>query len=65
MRLKYMHEQMIKDPAVKLKLASDYAGIANYWKFFDGETKQLVKFKTFEQKQKYEQNFIKLGKGQS
>src|SRR6187549_3550708 len=38
-RLKYMHEQMIKDPEVKLKLASNYASVANYWKFFDGETK--------------------------
>ncbi|HRG92178.1 MAG TPA: S46 family peptidase, partial [Chitinophagaceae bacterium] len=37
-RLKYMFEEMKKDPAIKLKLASDYAGIANYWKFFDGET---------------------------
>jgi hypothetical protein len=55
--LKYMHEQMIKEPAVKLKLASNYAGVANYWKFFDGETKQLVKFKTYEQKQAYETNF--------
>ncbi len=43
MRLKYMFEQMKKDPAVKLKLASNYAGIANYWKFFDGESKQLLK----------------------
>ncbi len=58
-RLKYMHEQMIKDPAVKLQLANSYAGIANYWKFFDGETKQLKKFKTYEEKQKYEQNFAK------
>ncbi len=57
MRLKYMHEQMIKDPAVKLKLASNYASVANYWKFFEGETKQLLKFKTFEQKQAYENNF--------
>jgi hypothetical protein len=63
MRLKYMHEQMIKDPAVKLKLASDYAGIANYWKFFDGETKQLVKFNTYGQKQQYEQNFANWAKG--
>ncbi|HPI00329.1 MAG TPA: S46 family peptidase, partial [Chitinophagaceae bacterium] len=38
MRLKYMLEEMKKDPAVKLQLASSYAGIANYWKFFDGET---------------------------
>lgn len=61
-RLKYMHEQMIKDPAVKLKLASSYAGIANYWKFFDGETKQLIKFKTYAQKQAYENNFLKWAK---
>jgi len=65
MRLKYMHEQMIKDPAVKLKLASDYAGIANYWKFFDGETKQLVKFKTYDEKQKYEQAFTKWAAGKA
>ncbi len=65
MRLKYMHEQMIKDPAIKLKLASDYAGIANYWKFFDGETKQLIKFHTYEQKQQYEQAFIKWAAGKS
>jgi len=63
MRLKYMYEQMIKDPAVKLKLSSNYAGIANYWKFFDGETKQLVKFKTQDQKVKYEQNFAKWAAG--
>ena len=63
MRLKYMHEQMIKDPAVKLKLASDYAGIANYWKFFDGETKQLIKFNTYGQKQQFENEFTAWAKG--
>jgi len=63
MRLKYMHEQMIKDPAVKLKLASSYAGIANYWKFFDGETKQLVKFNTYGSKQDYERKFAAWAKG--
>ncbi len=63
MRLKYMHDQMIKDPAVKLKLASNYAGVANYWKFFDGETKQLKKFKTYEQKQAYETAFTNWAKG--
>jgi len=62
-RLKLMHEQMIKDPAVKLKLADNYAGVANYWKFFDGETKQLNKFHTYEQKQQYEQKFIAWAKG--
>jgi Peptidase S46 len=63
MRLKNMYAQMIKDPAVKLKLASSYAGIANYWKFFEGETKQLLKFKTYEQKQQYEQKFAAWAKG--
>ncbi len=63
MRLKYMHAEMIKDPAVKLKLASDYAGVANYWKFFEGETKQLLKFHTYEAKQKAEQDFLKWAKG--
>lgn len=62
-RLKFMYEQMVKDPAVKLKLASDYAGIANYWKFFDGETKQLLKFRTYEEKQVFESNFNTWAKG--
>ena len=63
MRLKFMHEQMIKDPAVKLKLASSYAGIANYWKFFDGETKQLEKFNTYSNKQQAENKFTAWAKG--
>ncbi|MEO7800795.1 MAG: S46 family peptidase [Ginsengibacter sp.] len=63
MRLKYMHAEMIKDPAVKLKLAENYAGVANYWKFFEGETKQLKKFHTYETKQKSEQSFMTWAKG--
>lgn len=63
MRLKYMHEQMIKDPAVKLKLASNYATVANYWKFFEGETKQLIKFNTQQQKEGYEAKFTTWAKG--
>ncbi len=62
-RLKYMHEQMIKDPAVKLKLADGYAGVANYWKFFDGETKQLIKYHVYDQKQAYETKFEAWAKG--
>ncbi|MCU7552599.1 S46 family peptidase [Chitinophagaceae bacterium LB-8] len=59
MRLKYMFEQMKNDPAVKLQLASNYASIANYWKFFDGETKQLLKYDVYGQKKKSEDAFIK------
>lgn len=58
MRLKYMKEEMVKSPATKLQLASEYAGVANYWKFFEGETQQLLKFKTYEQKQGEEQKFV-------
>ncbi len=62
-RLKYMFEEMKKDPAVKLKLASDYASIANYWKFFDGETKQLLKYDVYGQKKSFEEKFNAWAKG--
>jgi hypothetical protein len=56
-RLKLMFEQMKKSDATRLKLASAYASISNYWKFFDGEAKQLLKYKVFEQKQAEERAF--------
>jgi hypothetical protein len=56
-RLRHMFEEMKKDPAIKLQLASSYAGIANYWKFYDGETKQLLKYDIYGQKQKAEDKF--------
>ena len=62
-RLKYMFEEMKKDPAVKLQLASKYAGIANYWKFYDGESKQLVKYGIYEQKKNAEEKFQQWAKG--
>jgi hypothetical protein len=64
-RLKAMHAEMVKDPKVKLQLATSYAGIANYWKFFDGETKQLLKHKVIEQKEKDEAEFEKWAAGKS
>jgi hypothetical protein len=62
-RLKYMFEEMKKDPATKLQLASSYASIANYWKFYDGETKQLLKYDVYGQKKKFEEKFIKWSDG--
>ena len=64
-RLKFMLEEMKKDPAVKIQLAGSYAGIANYWKFFDGESKQLLKFKTYEEKQTNEAAFLTWAKGKT
>jgi hypothetical protein len=57
LRLKFMFEEMRNDPAVKLQLASNYAGIANYWKFYDGESKQLVKYRIYDRKKGQEAVF--------
>src|SRR5690606_38516791 len=42
-----------------------YSGIANYWKFFDGESKQLKKYNVFETKKKDEQKFIEWAKNKA
>jgi len=62
-RLKLMFQEMKKDPATRLKLASYYASVANYWKFFDGESKQLIKYDVYGQKKKAEEAFAAWGKG--
>lgn len=64
-RLKLMFDEMKKDPAVRLKLASNYAGIANYWKFFEGEAKQLLKYDVYGQKKKDEEKFSTWAKGKA
>ncbi|HUQ67103.1 MAG TPA: S46 family peptidase [Flavitalea sp.] len=63
MRLKYMFEEMKRDPAIKLQLAGEYADIANYWKFYDGEAKQLVKYNIYEQKKLQETKFAQWAEG--
>jgi len=62
-RLKAMHSRMVKDPAVKLKLADSYSGIANYYKFYKGETEQLEKYHVYNNKQDFEKKFEKWAKG--
>lgn len=63
MRLKYMFEEMRKSPATKLQLGPEYASVANYWKFYDGETKQLIKYDIYGQKKKVEEAFTTWAKG--
>lgn len=58
-RLNAWREQMSKDVDIRLKLSSDFAGVANYWKFFRGEAEQLKKNKVYEQKLKEEAAFRK------
>ena len=52
-----MDKKMAKDKALKLKLASKHAQLANYWKFWIGESQGLKKFKAVEAKEKFEKDF--------
>ncbi len=56
-RLAIMRKYMRQDKAVNLKLASSYAGIANYWKYFIGQTEQLKRLNVVADKQKQEEEF--------
>jgi len=62
-RLKAMDAEMKKDPAVKLQITSAYQGLANYWKFYDGETKQLLKYDVYGKKKANEDAFAAWAKG--
>jgi len=57
--LAVLDKEMRKDEATRLKYASKYAGIANYWKFAIGESKGLRKFNAVGEKEKYEAEFTK------
>jgi hypothetical protein len=55
-KLEIMKEGMDEDPAVRLAYASKYASVANYWKYFIGQTKGLKKLDVYEQKKAIEQD---------
>jgi hypothetical protein len=57
--LAVLDKKMRKDEATRLKYASKFAGIANYWKFWIGESKGLKKFNAVTEKEKYEAEFTK------
>lgn len=65
MRLTIMRNAMRKDQAVNLQLASSYARIANYWKYFIGQTEQLKRLRVIEEKQKQEKEFTTWAKANS
>ena len=64
-RLTSWKEEMDKDVAVRLELASTYASISNYWKYFIGQTEQLKHLKVYEQKSKEEVEFNNWAKGKN
>lgn len=55
--LKVQDGFMRKENAIKIQYASKYAGIANYWKKWIGETKGLKKSNAIAIKQKFEKEF--------
>lgn len=57
LRLAIMKRHMDKDKKVYLQLTSSYSRIANYWKYFIGQTEQLKRLEVVEQKKEAEQSF--------
>jgi hypothetical protein len=58
-RLAIMKRHMDADKNVYLKLTSRYASIANYWKYFIGQTEQLKRLNVIDQKKANEAAFTK------
>jgi len=64
-RLKAWKEVMEKSEKDRLLLSDNYASVANYWKYFIGQTEQLKHLKVFEQKQAAEKKFASFANGKS
>lgn len=56
--LKTLDEKMRADNATRIKYASKYARVANYWKKWIGEVEGLKKSNAVEKKKNYEQSLI-------
>lgn len=62
-KLEIMKKYMDKDVAVRLHYSSKYAQVANYWKYFIGQTKQLKANHVADKKRKVEDEFTKYAAG--
>jgi len=56
-KLAIMREGMDADEAVRIQYASKYAGTANYWKYYIGQTKGLKRLKVYDKKVEQEERF--------
>lgn len=61
-RLSIMKRHMNADKAVYLKMTSKYASIANYWKYYIGQSEQLNRLNVVDQKKQQEKAFTKWSK---
>lgn len=59
LRLSIMRRHMAKDKALYLRLTSQYARIANYWKYYIGQTEQLKRLNIVAEKKQQEEEFTK------
>ncbi|MFN6076522.1 MAG: S46 family peptidase, partial [Fluviicola sp.] len=64
-KLEIMKKYMDKDVAVRLNYSSKYAQVANYWKYFIGQTQQLKYNKVADKKRAVETEFMKYAAGKS
>ncbi len=65
MKLEIMKKYMDKDVAVRLNYSSKYASVANYWKYFIGQTQQLKYNKVADKKRTVESEFLKYAAGKA
>jgi hypothetical protein len=63
-RLAIMKKHMDADKSVYLKMTSRYASIANYWKYFIGQSEQLKRLGVVDQKKAQERAFTKWSKNE-
>lgn len=64
-KLEIMKKYMDKDVDVRLNYSSKYAQVANYWKYFIGQTKQLKANGVADKKRKVEEDFLKYAAGKA
>ncbi|NNK80344.1 MAG: S46 family peptidase [Flavobacteriales bacterium] len=62
-KLRLMKEDMDASDEVRIKYASKYAGVSNYWKYFQGQMRGLKRLKVYEKKQTLEDDFLAWANG--
>jgi hypothetical protein len=62
-KLEIMKKYMDQDVSVRLNYSSKYAQVANYWKYFIGQTAQLKANKVADKKKALEAEFLNFTKG--
>jgi len=56
-KLELLKQDMDANSAIRIKYASKYAGIANYWKYFIGQSKGLKRLNVYNKKKQIEDAF--------